>query len=272
MIVVKEFPKREFATKDDLFKALSENKHTIIAQKKMILKESDATLYYVEVENEKGEVVKASVDSTSDNIGTLKAKLVINTTNLIDSHNDLHLKGLWNKSVKEQKNVLLLQEHRMTFDHIISDNVTASVKSMTWKSLGFEFEGSTEALVFDTEITKSRNEFMFYQYSKGYVKEHSVGMRYIKIELAVNSESKWYAEEKEVWDKYYDQIVNKERADETGYFWAVTEARFVEGSAVVKGSNFATPIISIEAVEDTSETKEEPADATQKSNKRRRII
>jgi hypothetical protein len=32
---------------------------------------------------------------------------------------------------------------------------------------------------------------MFNQYAKGYVKEHSVGMRYVKLELAVNSDSKY---------------------------------------------------------------------------------
>jgi hypothetical protein len=36
----------------------------------------------------------------------------------------------------------------------------------------------TEALVFNVEIDKDRNDFMFNQYAKGYVKEHSVGMRY----------------------------------------------------------------------------------------------
>ena len=34
-------------------------------------------------------------------------------------------------------------------------------------------------------------------------------------------------------------------ADNYGYFWAVTEAKVVEGSAVVKGSNAITPVISI---------------------------
>jgi hypothetical protein len=92
---------------------------------------------------------------------------------------------------------------------------------------------------------------MFEQYAKGYVKEHSVGMRYVKLELAINSDNKWDVEEKEVWDKYYPEIANKEVADERGYFWAVTEAKIVEGSAVVKGSNYATPTISIEAVKDT---------------------
>jgi hypothetical protein len=57
---------------------------------------------------------------------------------------------------------------------------------------------------------------MFNQYAKGYVKEHSVGMRYVK-ELAVNSDSKYDAEEKAIWDKYIDEIVNKV-AEEQSYF------------------------------------------------------
>lgn len=104
---------------------------------------------------------------------------------------------------------------------------------------------------------------MFEQYAKGYVKEHSVGMRYVKLELAVNSEDKYYRDEKEVWDKYIDQVANKETAEEQAYFWAVLEAKAIEGSAVVKGSNFATPTISVEAVKDTSITPE-PSEDTQK--------
>jgi hypothetical protein len=46
-------------------------------------------------------------------------------------------------------------------------------------------------------------------------------------------------EEKAVWDKYIDEIVNKVQIEEQSY-WAVSEAKAIEGSAVVKGSNFAT--------------------------------
>jgi predicted methyltransferase len=92
-------------------------------------------------------------------------------------------------------------------------------------------------------------------------------MRYVKLELAVNSESKWDVEEKAVWDKYYNEIANKEVADERGYFWVVSEAKIVEGSAVVKGSNFATPTISVEAVKDTPTEQTEPLKDTQKEQK-----
>lgn len=269
MIVIKEFPEREFANKSELFTALRENKTTLIAQKKMITKESDSLIHYVEVENrDKSTVTKEAVAEIAE-AGKLKAKLAINTTNIMDSHSDVHFDGIWNKSAKEQKNILLLQEHQMKFNSIISDNIEVSVKKMSWKSLGFDFEGSTEVLIFDTEIDKGRNEFMFDQYNKGYVKEHSVGMRYVKLELAINSESKWDVEEKAVWDKYIDKIVNKEVAENQGYFWAVTEAKIVEGSAVVKGSNYATPVISIQAEKSLENNKEEkePDNSTQSEKK-----
>jgi hypothetical protein len=263
MIVVKEFPNKQFNSKEELFKALRENKNTLIAQKKMITKQADAVIHYVQVENEKGETIKATYSDTSV-INQLKAELVINTTNLMDSHSDVHIKGIWNKSAKEQKNLLLLQEHKMTFDHIISDNVSATVKEVKWSDLGYSYKGTTEALTFDVLIDKQRNPFMFDQYAKGYVKEHSVGMRYVKMELAINSDSKWDVEEKEIWDNYIDQVANKEQAEEQGYFWAVLEAKIVEGSAVVKGSNFATPTINVEAVKDDTPTiTTEPTEVTQ---------
>lgn len=269
MIVVKEFPNKEFATKEELFAELKANKSTLIAQKKMITKEADATVYYVNINDEQ---TTNKSQGASDNPTKLKAELIINTTNLLDSHSDVHIKGIWNKSVKESKNILLLQEHRMTFDHIITDKVQASVNEVKWKDLGLNFNGTTEALTFNVEIDKERNPFMFEQYAKGYVNQHSVGMRYVKLELALNSESKYDVEEKAVWDKYYNEIANKEVADEQGYFWAVTEAKIIEGSAVVKGSNYATPTISVEAVKDTTTEQTEPSIDTQTFEQLKKII
>lgn len=265
MIVAKEFPDRQFQSKEELFKVLRENKSTLIAQKKMITKEADATVHYVSIKDDKGQTTKATYTDISQ-INQLKAELVINTTNLLDSHSDVHIKGIWNKSAKEQKNLMLLQEHQMKFDKIISDNVNVSVNEVKWSDLGYNYKGTTEALTFDATIDKSRNPFMFEQYAKGYVKEHSVGMRYVKLELAMNSDSKWDVEEKEVWDNYIDQVANKEQAEEQGYFWAILEAKIVEGSAVVKGSNFATPTINVEAVKDTPTPEAEKSLQTEKKN------
>jgi hypothetical protein len=149
----------------------------------------------------------------------------------------------------------------MKFDKIITDEVKVSTKLMSWKDLGFDYEGETEALIFDSTIPKDRNPFMFEQYAKGYVKEHSVGMRYVQLYLCMNSNERWDVEERSNWDKYYEYVTNKEDVDNECYFWAVTEAKLVEGSAVVKGSNHATPTISVK------ENTDEPSIDTQLENK-----
>lgn len=139
-----------------------------------------------------------------------------------------------------------IQEHKShEFSSIIAsgDDLKAFTKTMTWKSLGYDVEGSTQALVFDSTVKRERNPYMFNQYSKGYVNNHSVGMRYVKIFMAIDDDR--YEEEKAVWDKYYPEITNKEEADASGVFWAVTEAKAVEGSAVPMGSNPITPTQSI---------------------------
>jgi len=269
MIVCKEFPEREFSSQEELFKALKENKPSLIALKKSTEKRADSISY---VNSEVKDVVVTNKEENGGNteVDKLQVKVVINTTNFIDSHSDLHINGIWNKSVSDNSNkgFLHLQEHDRDFDKVISDNAKGYVESISWKSLGLPYNGKTEALIFDSIIEKKRNEFMFKQYSNGWVKNHSVGMRYVKIDLAINSESEWDKDEKEVWDKYYNVIANKEVADERGYFWVVSEAKIIEGSAVVMGSNSATPTISVEnkteADNITSEIKEEPSIDTQK--------
>lgn len=255
----------EFADKRDLFKFLKENKDVLIAEKKYSVKHADAMVYVPTTSTQKEGVDKALSPLELIDLGTMNIKAVINTTNLMDSHSDVHIPGLWNKSVKEQKNLYLLEEHRMTFKGIISDEVTASTKKMKWSSLGFDFDGSTEALIFDVKAHIDRNPYMYEQYAKGRVKNHSVGMRYVNIYLCVDSEENYWVDEKKNWDKYIDQVANRDAAEEQGFFWAVTEAKVVEGSAVPIGSNIATPTMSVsedkEAVIDTS--KAEPTQVTQ---------
>lgn len=253
----------QYTSKEELHKFLIDNKKTLIAEKKFMMKEADAISYYVPIITDKGDAVKAE-PSTSQSLiqkDSIKVRVVINTTNILDSHDDVHIKGLWKKTLKEQKNLYLLQEHQMKFANIITDEVSATTKTYTWKDLGFDFDGDTEALVFDATIAKDRNTFMFEQYAKGYVKEHSVGMRYVDIFMCVNSKERWAQEEKDNWDKYYPEIVNKDVADANGYFFAVTTAKLVEGSAVVKGSNYVTPTISVKEIEPSDDTQKQIDDS-----------
>jgi len=251
-IIKKMIDESKFKTKDDLFKFLITNKNHLIDEKKHGIKRADAISFnYI---HEKDVASKSVVDDLLSK-DEIEVKAVINTTNLMDSHHDVHIDGLWNKSISEQKRTYHLQEHNMSFDHVISTDVKASTKKMTWKELGFDFDGTTEALIFDSKVMKSRNPFMFEQYAKGYVDNHSVGMQYVKLALCINDAD--YKEEKTNWDKYIDRVANKEDAEKSGYFWAVTEAKLMEGSAVLAGSNWATP---------TQSVKSEPPQGTQKES------
>lgn len=263
MITIKEFPDKRFTNKEDMFKALRENKDALIAQKKMITKFADTVEHTPKALNNKGEAIKADTVDIST-IKSLDMDLAINTTKLMDSHSDVHFDGLWNKSLKEKKSLYLLQEHKMQFSNIITDDVKASAKEMTWKELGADYPGSTQVLLFNVNVSKERNPFMFEQYAKGYVKNHSVGMRYVKLDLAMNSDSKYDEEEKAIWDKYINDIVNKEQAEAQGYFWAVHEAKVIEGSAVPIGSNTITPTINTESkeLEPGNHSKGEPSNDT----------
>jgi len=254
----------EFNTKEELHKYLVDNKKSLIDSKKGAIKHSDGIDFINAKFIDKDSADKAEMNAEQLEIGTIQVKVVINTTNIIDSHMDCHIPKLWNKSLSEQKKIKLLKEHKATFECIISDQVTPSVKTMSWKSLGFDFEGSTQALIFDAIIKEHRNSYMFSQYKQGYVDNHSVGMRYVTLYLCINSEERWAREEKEYWDKYYPMVVNKEVADDNGYFWAVTEAKMVEGSAVVFGSNYATPTLLVRGRDEEEEDMKHEPDSTHK--------
>jgi hypothetical protein len=248
----------KFATKEELIDFLVTNKKSITMQKKAALKYADAISFASPVITKDGSEIKAEPKTSIDLLkqDSIKVRVVINTTNLMDSHIDVHMKGTFKQSVKQNKSFLHLQEHESKFGAIISDDAKASLKTYDWADLGYDFKGQTEALVFDSEVRADRNKFMFEQYAKGFVKNHSVGMQYINLEFAANDER--YPAEKAVWDKWISEIANKDEAERVGYFWAVTEAKVIEGSAVVRGSNYATPTLSIK-----TENETEPLESTQ---------
>ena len=239
----------QFKSKEEKFKFLKQNKQLIIDSKKSATKYAECVSFALPTEYKKEGTFKALSETEAlvpIEVDEILVKVVINTTNIVDSHDDCHIPGIWKKSLKDApKGFYLLQEHRMNFSSVISDTVKAFTKKMNWDALGVELDGETEALIFEAAINKNRNEFMFNQYIQGWVKEHSVGMRYINLFLCLNTTDKYFAEEKANWDKYFPFVANKDDIEGEGYFWAVTEAKIIEGSAVLKGSNYATPTISV---------------------------
>ena len=256
-----EFPDREFSTKEELFIALKENAELIIDLKKSSLDNSDS--------------LKMIPFKATDEIGKAHGfedgfiYPVINTTKYLDSHNDVHLNGIWNKSASEQQGkVYYIANHDLSVGKVIAypKDVEILIKTMTWKSLGANYDGSTQALIFKISKDKIRLQEAKDIINEKIDIEHSIRMQYVKMSLAVNSKDPDFLEEKATYDKYLNSIANKEKAIEKGYFWAIEEAKiYKEGSMVLGGSNEITPMMYSKSIEPLKNTQtNEPLISTQK--------
>jgi hypothetical protein len=258
-----EFPNESFETKGELFAHLKKYKETLIGLKKAKAINSDSIKA---TDIRELEAIKAA------NVEDGFIHAVINTTKYLDSHNDLHLDGIWTKSVGEQQGkIYFVSDHDLTIKSVIAfpKDVEMKVEQIAWKDLGADFEGSTEALIF-----KVAKEDIQLKEAKTIIEqkvaiEHSVRMQYVNIDLAINSEEKDLAEERALWDSTIGLVANKAQALEQGYFWAVGEAKiFKEGSMVLSGSNDVTPmLLSKQEIEPSKDTHTiEPSEDTQKDN------
>lgn len=242
-----------------LFDFLVKNENLIFHAKKSEIKRGDEIYYSPMYINEKGALVsKAEVVETQIDPSKIQVVTVINTTNWLDSHGDVHIPGIWKKSLSDNKGTgfYLLDNHNRGFKDVIAEGCQGKAQQMTWKELGLAIPGTTEALVFTGIIEKDRNEYMFDQYRKAYVKKHSVGMRYVRMVTCINDAD--YPVQKENWDKYIEMVANKQDAIDEGYFWAILEAKVIEGSAVLFASNTMTPTQQVSDIEDDSTDNEPP--------------
>jgi hypothetical protein len=226
---------------------LVENKQYVLNVKKFEIKKCDSisTYYPPKIFHEKEDIAIKYVASPSlipaDIPDRIRVRAVVNTTNYMDSHGDVHINGLWNKSLKENKYNVLLKDHKNEWEGLITQDVHVFAKYMSWRELGIDAPGETQALIYDAVIPRNDKTEMFERYLTGQVRNHSVGMRYIKVSLAVNDPN--YPEEYANWKKYSVDVLNIAEAEEQGFFFAVTEARHIEGSAVVLGSHPITPTL-----------------------------
>lgn len=251
MIKSAYFPNRTFETKQELFEALKFNKDKLIGLKKATIKNSDGILF---------NTIK-SIEPTFKGIDLEDgfSYHVINTTKYMDSHSDVHLNGIWNKSIVDQEGkIYFVEDHNISIKTVIAypENLEMMLKNLTWKSLGKDFEGETQALIFKINKDNIESDDARKIIEKNRSIEHSIRMQYVKIDLAIDEGSEGYEEEKALFDNTIGVIANKAQAIEQGYFWVVSEAKISqEGSMVLRGSNDVTPILTQEQKQEKTKTE-----------------
>lgn len=245
----------DFESKKGTFDYLVKNKKSLIAKKKMGIVKSDPFYYSPAIIPGNGKTsfsVKEEGDVQPADIDTLRVKVVANTANWIDSHMDMILEGAATKSIKERKHIIPhLYDHNHSVMAEVGDVVDIYPQKLHLRELGIDKEGLTESIIFVSDVKKSYNEKVFDRYKKGKATQHSIGLQYVKLELAVNDKD--YEKEYDFFKKYYDLAINPEIADQYGYFWVVSEYKLIENSVVLFGSNELTGTLEVEGGEKTLE-------------------
>lgn len=109
---------------------------------------------------------------------------------------------------------------------------------------------SATALIFETKILKSYNEKIFQMYQSNGINQHSIGLQYINLALAINDPEDF--DHFKTWNEYFPQIINKQKATDYGFFFAVKEYKLIENSSVLFGANELTPTLSIEKIDENT--------------------
>lgn len=246
-----------FENKKDLFKWLVDKKTELIELKKATFKCADNVLFSQIKENE---TTKALFTSNKDEVGKLNRTIIGNTYNWLDSHGDVHVGNTFKKSIEERTNKIFhLHDHKHEITAKVGKFSNVYEKQVNWRDIGVDIDGVTTVLMADSEILEKYNKGVFDLYKDGEIDQHSVGMVYVKIKLAVQDSD--YKEEKEAWDSYFPLIGNKEKAESRGYFWVVQEAKLIEISAVLMASNEITNTVeNIEPSIDTQKNEEKQAE------------
>ena len=230
-------------TGKELIDWLVANKADVLDAKKAVVKNADAIQCQPTFEKDFATKGKYLYE---DNIeaGVIKRTVIANTYLYMDSHDDVHLENVFTNSIEQRKNRPQphLYDHNFSVLSKVGKALGYSERQISWRELGIGKTGMTTALFLETEIKKSYNEKVYDAYLDGSIDQHSVGMRYIKIALAVNDEEN-YPNEYKVWQEVISKIGNRAQVEKQGYFFAVYEAALLETSAVLEGSNGLTPTL-----------------------------
>jgi len=266
---------KEFANKEEMFSDLRKYKKEILDFKtSQIYKscEKDNSIYTRPIDISKYSETNKGIEGDSNFY-----YVAVNSTGILDSHKDLHVNGIWNKSVKERqgKNYLVL-DHKMEVGNTVvkKEYVEMFTMELPFNAVGKDYNGLGEFLIYKFPKDKVINSVAKEWLESGDAIESSVRMQYVKVSLAMNSTSKEDAEEKSNYDTNISNVANKSDFEEIDYFFVVKEAKNVgESSLVLAGSNHVTGIVPIEEKQaEKSLENNEPSDDTQPETRRKSII
>ena len=259
---------KEFTSKEAMVAYVKENLTQIIDFKKSVEQKSCEKGIAVQCKSLSG--IRLEVADKAINTDDNYYYIAVNTTRILDSHDDLHVNGIWNKTVKDQQGKnYLVDSHDLTIGSTIvrKEHIEMFVAKVTFKSLGIDYDGSTQVLVYkvrkDKVIDSKAKEWL----DSGDSIQASVRMQYVDILFALDSNAPEDVKAKANYDAYIGEIANKDDFEYIPYFFIIKEAKNVRESSLVPfGSNAITGNIikRIEPSQDTHKLVAKPSEDTKR--------
>lgn len=271
---------KEFKTQRDLFDFLVTNKAEIFEQRKSIDKHCEGGIGFMLQPD--SEAVKQWTDKNKPlyendkEAGVLKRTILSNTYWWMDAMSDVHLgrnegrdTAVFTNTMKQRgTKIIPIDQHNWSLDGRIGKTLNIYEAPISWRALGVGKTGMTEGAFADAQIEKSKNEARYNDYLNGEIDQHSVGMQYVDIRLAVNDPDE-YPKESAEYQKHIGKIGNRQEVETQGFFFAIGEAKLKEYSPVIAGANELTPVIG---QPQSGTGKNDPSDDSQNKEALRREL
>ena len=159
---------KEFLDKEELFKELMNIEDIILDQKKSQIYNSKEWcekygIKGLSISTNQQKIIKSL---TNEQNKELKLSddyyyFVVNSSNFLDSHGDVHIDGNWNKTKKEsQGQVYLVFDHELKRSEIIAmkQDIELMTAYVSWDLLGKNYEGETYSLIYKVPKDKIINK------------------------------------------------------------------------------------------------------------------
>jgi len=256
-----------------LLQHLHSNKSDFIKAKKVGLKFADPIGFGVPSEGKDGlfmpKAKAIDMVAPTDEDPNLRITVVANMTGWMDSQDDVLLRGCYDKTLRDKGiNFPFLRDHKYSTEAIIAKTEKVYTRDFTPIELGIATTATVnpQGLIFVALLTEDMSDKAYYQYKEGVINQHSIGLRYIRIDLAINDPD--FTNEFKTWTQFKGQVLNIGEAEAQGFFWAVQEIELIENSAVVFASNILTPTLVVEEAKATAQSTAPEAvkDTSKQSN------
>jgi len=170
-------------------------------------------------------------------------QFIANTYMFMDKDLDVLIPGVALKSINDRgplsqaaAKIKHLRDHKLSTRDMIGKPLLIDERNIN----------GNDVLFFESKITKGTDgDDVLIKYQEGILDNHSIGFRYRDIALADKESNN--EDERKRFDEYISQIINKQEAEDTGFFFVVKQIELFEASAVPFGSNELTNTVGIKS-------------------------